>query len=156
MSAGQMSVLSQQLLRVADAHDVATALRELSGAVTLAEIHRAGIEDDALRLCAELRTFALAMSGAADEAELYRSLAIVWLELRFEWQRHNLVANYDTSRTGATELAVLVRASSATYLIQRIEVLLEREQLERLVATAMEIIESLRTDVSRVCARIAA
>jgi len=87
---------------------------------------------------------------------LYRSLAIVWLELRFEWQRHNLVADFDTSRTGGTELAVLVRASAASYLLQRIEVLLEREQLERLVATAMAIIDNLREDVSRVGARIAA
>jgi hypothetical protein len=96
------------------------------------------------------------MCVPADEPELYRSLAIVWLELRFEWQRHNLVANFDTSRTGSTELAVLVRASASAYLLQRLEVLLEREQLERLVSTAMEVIDTLRSDVSRVGARIAA
>lgn len=156
MSGVVTSKLSAQLLHVADAHDVAMALRELSGAVNLRETDRAGIEEDALRLCAELRSFATAMCGPADESELYRSVAIVWLELRFEWQRHNLVANYDTSRTGSTELAVLVRASAATYLLQRIEVLLEREQLEQLVATATEIIDTLRSDVSRVGTRIAA
>jgi hypothetical protein len=156
MPAVAPSALSTQLLTVADAHDVGAALRELSGAVNLREADRAGIEEDAQRLCAELRSFASAMCDPADEPELYRSLAIVWLELRFEWQRHNLVANYDTSRTGATELAVLVRASAATYLLQRIELLLERPQLEQLVTTAMEIIDGLRRDVSHVCKRIAA
>ena len=96
------------------------------------------------------------MCAPEDEQELYRSLAIVWLELRFEWQRHNLVANFDTSRTGSTEIAVLVRASAATYLLQRIEVLLEREQLECLAATATEIIDRLRFDVARVGTRLAA
>lgn len=156
MSGAVTSPLAAQLHTVADARDVANALRELSGAVNLREADRAGIEDDALRLCAELRSFASAMCGLEDEPELYRSLAIVWLELRFEWQRHNLVANYDTTRTGSTEIAVLVRASAATYLLQRIEVLLEREQLDRLVATATEIIDRLRNDVSRIGTRIAA
>ena len=150
------SQLAQRLHTVADAHDVATALRELTGAVKLSEPDRAGIEDDALRLCGELRAFASAMSAVADEPELYRSLAIVWLELRIEWQRHDLVASYDTARTGFAEIGVLVRASAATYLLQRIEVLLDRPQLEQLVSTAMGIIETLRTDVSRVCGRIAA
>ncbi len=151
-----ISPLASQLHTVADARDVASALRELSGAVNLRETDRAGIEDDALRLCAELRSFATAMCAPEDEQELYRSLAIVWLELRFEWQRHNLVANFDTSRTGSTEIAVLVRASAATYLLQRIEVLLEREQLECLAATATEIIDRLRFDVARVGTRLAA
>jgi len=156
MFCDDQSKLAKQLLAVTDAYDVATALRELSGAVSLRETERAGIEDDALRLCAELRVFANAMRSEDDEVELYRSLAIVWLELRFEWQRHNLVANYDSKHTGATDIAVLVRASAAAYLLQRIEVLLERPQLEQLVATAMETIENLRADVSKVYARIAA
>ena len=150
------SRLASQLLLVANAHSVATALRELSGAVPMAEIDRATIEDDALRLCSQLRTFAAAMWAPDDEPSLYRSLAIVWLELRFEWQRHNLVASYDTAHSGNTELSVLVRASVATYLLQRIEMLLQPEELERLVATGMDIIDRLRADVSQVCARIAA
>ncbi len=156
MSAATPSPLSQQLLTVADGQEVVLALRELSGAVNLHEAERAGIEDDALRLCAELRTFASAMHSPASEVSLYRTLAIVWLELRVEWQRHNLVADYDTAQTGSTEIAVLVRASAATYLLQRIELLLDAEQLERLVQTALGIIENLHSDVSRVCAPIAA
>jgi hypothetical protein len=156
MSGVEPSKLASQLLLVANSHSVATALRELSGAVPLPEIDRATIEDDALRLCTELRTFAAAMWTPADEPALYRCLAIVWLELRFEWQRHSLVANYDTAHSGNTELSVLVRASVATYLLQRIEMLLERAQLEILVSTGMEIIDNLRADVSQVCSRIAA
>ncbi len=156
MSGPVISQLAAQLHTVADSREIANALRELSGAVNLREADRAGIEDDALRLCAELQSFASAMCGLDDEQELYRSLAIVWLELRFEWQRHNLVANYDTMRTGSTEIAVLVRASATRYLLQRIEVLLQREQLDRLVETATDIIDRLRTDVTGVGTSIAA
>ncbi len=150
------SKLASQLLLVANAHSVATALRELTSAVSMSEIDRATIEDDALRLCTELRTFSSAMWTPGDEPALYRCLAIVWLELRFEWQRHNLVAGYDTAHRGNTELTVLVRASVATYMLQRIEMLLQREQLEYLVSTGMDIIDNLRADVSQVCSRIAA
>jgi hypothetical protein len=156
MSGVEPSKLASQMLVVANAYSVGTALRELTGAVSMAEIDRATIEDDALRLCAELRTFSAAMWTPDDEPGLYRCLAIVWLELRFEWQRHNLVASYDTAHSGNTELSVLVRESVATYMLQRIEMLLEREQLEALVSTAMEIIDHLRRDVSQVCSRIAA
>lgn len=144
-----MPTLASQLLRIADASVIATDTRTIAESLDLATEVRDQVVTDALRLCADITSLAEAMGEAEDEPELYRSLAALWLELRFEWQRHNLVANYGTMRTGDCPPLVMVRASVASYVLNRIEALLAREHLERLGDSAVEMLDTLREDVEQ-------
>lgn len=144
-----MSSLAAQLLRIADATIVAADIGAIAQSIDLDATARDMVVNDALRLCEDIQSLADAMNEVEDEPELYRSLAALWLELRFEWQRHNLVANYGTIRTGECPPLVLVRASAASYILQRIEALLARDHLDRLGDSAVSMLDVLREDVER-------
>lgn len=124
--------------------------------VTLGDAESVDVISTSLGLCAQIGSLADAMSDPADEGELYRSLAALWLELRFQWQRHNLVANYDTMLKGSCAPIVLVRASAASYMLDRIESLLATEHRERLGDSAVEMLDRLREDVESASTRTAA
>jgi hypothetical protein len=142
-----MPTLASQLIRIADAAVIATDTRVIAESLELPADVRAQVVDDAMRLCSDITSLAEAMGEDEDEPELYRSLAALWLELRFEWQRHNLVANYDTMRTGTCAPLVMVRASVASYVLDRIEALLAQEHRDRLGDSAVDMLDALRTDV---------
>lgn len=143
-----MSTLAEQLLRVADREIVTIASRSIIEEVHLATDQRELVLAESQELCAQIESLALALPLPEDEPELYRSLAALWLELRFQWQRHNLVANYDTVLKGECSPLVLVRASAASYMLSRIEELLAEEHRERLGDAAVEVLDRLREDVA--------
>lgn len=136
-------------MQIADATIVTSDIRSIAQSIELDEAAQAMVVNDALKLCDDISSLAEVMNEPEDEPELYRSLAALWLELRFEWQRHNLVANYGTIRTGECPPLVLVRASSASYVLQRIESLLARDHLDRLGDSAVTMLDVLREDVER-------
>lgn len=145
-----MLSLSAQLIIVADSSIVRVACQSIADEVALVAIQREAVLTESAALCVQITELASAMTDPEDEAELYRSLAALWLELRFQWQRHNLVANYDTMLKGTCEPLVLARASAASYMLGRIENLLAQEHRDRLSDTAVELLEVVRTDVERV------
>lgn len=144
-----MTSLASQLAHIADQTIISSDIRAITQSIDLSADASEQVVADSLRLCADISALADAMNEAEDEAELYRSLAALWLELRFEWQRHNLVANYETIRSGTCPPMVLVRASATSYVLQRIETLLAREHLDRLGDSAVDLLETLREDVDR-------
>lgn len=145
-----MPTLAARLAHIADEAIIAADIREITQTVEISAPAANDVVQDGLRLCADINALAQAMYEGEDEPELYRSLAALWLELRFEWQRHNLVANYETIRSGTCPPLVLVRASASSYILQRIETLLAREHLDRLGDSAVDLLEVLREDVDRV------
>jgi len=144
-----MTSLASQLAHIADQTIISSDIRAITQSIDLSDDASEQVVADSLRLCADITALADAMNEAEDEVELYRSLAALWLELRFEWQRHNLVANYETIRSGTCPPMVLVRASATSYVLQRIETLLAREHLDRLGDSAVDLLETLREDVDR-------
>ncbi len=125
--------LPQRLSHIADV-DVVSA--DTSAFITAVDI------DDAAR------TLADAMCDPDDAEELYGALASLWLELRLQWQRHNDVANYDLMRHGEAKPIDLVRGSISSYYFQRIESLLQPDQIQCLNQRALSLIDSLRHSMS--------
>jgi hypothetical protein len=144
-----MTSLASQLAQIANPDIITSDVRSITQSIELSADASDQVVADSLRLCADINSLASAMNEAEDEGELYRSLAALWLELRFEWQRHNLVANYETIRTGDCPPVVMVRASAASYVLQRIETLLAREHLDKLGDSAVDLLDVLREDVDR-------
>jgi len=138
-----------QLAQIADEGIIASDVRAITHSIELPAHSAEQVVADSLRLCEDINALAYAMNEGEDEPELYRSLAALWLELRFEWQRHNLVANYETIRSGTCPPMVMVRASATSYMLERIESLLERPHLDRLGDSAVDLLETLREDVDR-------
>ena len=151
-----MPTLAEQLSLVADPDAVRIAARSITDEVALGDAERDDVIATSISLCAQIASLASAMSDPEDETELYRSLAALWLELRFQWQRHNLVANYDTMLKGGCAPIVLARASSASYMLNRIESLLVEEHREKLGDSAVEMLDRLREDVERAATRTGA
>lgn len=82
-----------------------------------------------------------ALGAEGDEDDFYRTLAAVWLELRFEWQRHNLVSNYGTARHGSSAPLSLALAAASSSLMAQVEALLDDTALARLAEFAAQLIE---------------
>ncbi len=142
-----MRSLAEQLLEVADSSIMVPTCRNIAESVDLNTTDKEELVADAASMSAQILSLAASLQDPDDEPDLYRSLAALWLELRFAWQRHNMVANYDTMRTGTCAPIVLARASVASYFLLRLEALLAREHLDKLGDTAVELLDSVRTDV---------
>jgi hypothetical protein len=82
-----------------------------------------------------------ALGAKGDEDDFYRTLAAIWLELRFEWQRHNLVSNYGTVRHGCAAPLSLALAGASSALMAQLESLLDDTALARLGEFAAQLIE---------------
>jgi len=140
--------LPQRLSSIADAATVSTDTDAFLAAVDIAEQARTMVQHEAHSTAIQIRTLADAMCDPEDAEELYGALASLWLELRLQWQRHNDVANYDLMRHGEAKPIDLVRGSVSSYYFQRIETLLQPDQIQRLNNKALSIIDSLRLDVA--------
>jgi len=139
--------LPQRLSHIADADAVSADTDAFLAAVNIAEQARSMVQHEAHSTAVQIRTLADAMSDPEDAEELYGAMASLWLELRLQWQRHNDVANYDLMRHGEAKPIDLVRGSVSSYYFERIESLLQPEQIQRLNEKALSIIDTLRQDV---------
>lgn len=90
-----------------------------------------------------------AMGHEDDEPELYRSLALLWLELKFEWQRYNQVMNYQVMLKGEADPRVFAKGGICSSAIALIEGLLEPGDLEQLVDLSAAPLEFGKPDHSR-------
>ena len=139
--------LPQRLSRIADANAVSAETNAFLAAVNIGEEARTMVQLEAHSTAIQIGTLAGAMCDPEDADELYGALASLWLELRLQWQRHNDVANYDLMRHGEAKPIDLVRGSVSSYYFERIESLLQPEQIHCLNQKALSIIDSLRQDV---------
>jgi len=117
----------------------------VSVAVASLNLSEAEIED--LRLYAQersaaIQTLAQALGHAEDEPELYPTIAALWLELRFDWQRHNEVMNY-----AATRIMPLPRVAAhgavGSAILARLEDLLLPEHRDELAGHAIRLLEAV-------------
>jgi hypothetical protein len=143
-----MADLARQLLLVADQACVTVSSRAIVEAVPLSPDQPELVLAESRELCAQIASLPRTLPTPEDKPESYRSLAALWLELRFQWQRHNLVANYDTVVKGERSPLVPVRASAASFMLQRIERLLPEAHRDRLRDAAVEVLDRLRDEVS--------
>ncbi len=139
--------LPQRLSQIADADTVSASTNAFLAAVDIAEHARSMVQHESASTAVQIRTLAEAMCDPEDADELYGALASLWLELRLQWQRHNDVANYDLMRNGEAKPIDLVRGSVSSYFFQRIESLLQPDQIQCLNQKALTIIDSLRQEV---------
>jgi hypothetical protein len=139
--------LTQRLSRIADSNAVSTATSGFLSNVKISDQARTIVLHEAQYTADQIRALADAMSEPDDVDELYAALAALWLELRLQWQRHNDVANYALMRHGEAKPIDLVRGSLSSYYFQRIESLLQPDQVQRLSDKALSIIEGLRQDI---------
>jgi hypothetical protein len=91
---------------------------------------------------AAIRTLAQALGQPENEAELYPAIAAFWLELRFDWQRHNEVMNYASARM--MELPrVAGHGAVCSAILGRLEDLLLPEHRDQLAGHAIRLLEGV-------------
>jgi len=140
--------LALSLSAIADDPSLVPAL------VNLAESLNLNAEDTArLRAYAERKQWALtglasALGDASSEDELYRCLASAWLEQRFEWQRCNMVVNYQAVRTGEPHPLTMALAGACSHVMQRLEELLNADDRDRWSTFAVELITGASSDLA--------
>lgn len=115
--------------------------------VPIHNAERTILADEAKTRAAAFRSLALALPEIDDEEELYPALAAAWLELRFEWQRHNLVANYATVRDGSCDQMIMARAGLVSGTLALLEGLLDDIDRERLMNVAVSMLDDFRNDM---------
>jgi len=89
-----------------------------------------------------IQALAQALVHPEDEPELYPTIAALWLELRFDWQRHNEVMNYAATRL--TPLPRVVGHGAVTSgILARLEDLLLPQHREQLADHAIVLLEGV-------------
>jgi len=115
-----------QIVGVADGMAVSADLRKRL--VAYAQRRRAGL------LAVE------AMISPVDSVDYYRALALFWLELRFEWQRNDLVTNYNAFRSSHSDAAAPLFAAASSRVLEVIEEHLDDEDRDRMADFAAELV----------------
>lgn len=136
--------LAEQLHLIADVSIITKDCTAFLDAVELTTSDRSVAISELMATSAQINELATAMESPEDAEELYRCLSTWWLELRLQWHRHNDVSNYELFRLGAASPIALVRGSISSYIIDRFESILSREQLDKLNESAVAVIELLR------------
>lgn len=142
-----MSTLARQLRAIIDAPDFTAALVALAEQAELDPAQHAEIATYVARKHRGLVELLDALGAEPDEAELYRTLAAAWLEFRFEWQRCNMVVNYQVVRTGEFDKVPFVCAAITSGILAQVEELLAVEDRERLAGFAVELIHGAQQDL---------
>jgi len=137
-------MFAQQLLVIAEDGVTDAAASQVALDVGLDPQDTALLRTYSVARVAAIRDLANAMSEPDDEIELYRTLAAFWLELRFEWQRNNEVMNYQTVLRGTAEPRVIAEGSVGSFMLSRIETLLDPAHLDMLARYALELLASER------------
>lgn len=142
-----MSALAQRLRAIIDAPDFTSALLALAEQAELDAAQLATIRTYVARKHRGLGEMLHALGAEPDEAELYRTLAAAWLEFRFEWQRYNMVVNYQVVRTGEFDKVPFVCAAITSGILAQVEELLEMDDRARLAGFAVELIHGAQQDL---------
>lgn len=141
-------MLADSLRDVAESPDFVTSLVALADDIVLTPAGRTRLEQYAIRKRLGLLGLADALNDADDEGDLYRCLASAWLEHRFEWQRCNMVLNYQAVRHGEADQATLVIAAACANVLSRLEALLDSDDRDRWSAFAVDLIAGASADLA--------
>ncbi len=137
-------MFAERLLVIAEDGVTSDAAHEVAASVGLDVRDTALLRDYAAARVAAIRDLATAMPEPDDEIELYRTLAAFWLEMRFEWQRNNEVMNYQTVLRGTAEPRVTAEGAVGSFVLARLETLLDAAHLELLSRYALELLSTER------------
>jgi len=140
--------LAEQLATIASDEQFVLELVGLATTLQLDDTDTAFLRAYAVRKQLALTGLARALGDAGSEDELYRCLAGAWLEQRFEWQRCNMVVNYQAVRTGEPHALTMAIAAACSNVMQRVEALLNAEDRERWSAFAVELITGASDDLT--------
>lgn len=140
--------LAISLAAIADDPNLVPELVSLAETLELNAADTASLQAYAERKQWALAGLARALGDASSEEELYRCLAGAWLEQRFEWQRCNMVVNYQAVRTGQPDHLTMARAAASSNIMQRVEALLHEEDRDRWSSFAVELITGASDDLA--------
>jgi hypothetical protein len=141
-------ILAASLAFIAEDPSFEAELVTLAESLNLAPADNVRLQAYAERKRAALLGLSRALGDSADEEELYRCLASAWLEQRFEWQRCNMVVNYQAVRTGEPDALTMAIASACTNVMERIERLLNADDRDRWSTFAVELITGTSADLA--------
>ncbi len=94
-----------------------------------------------------MREMVEAMSHEDDAEELYHSLALLWLELKFEWTRYNQVMNYQVMSRGTAEPLVFAKGAVSSAYVGLLENVLDPADLEQLTELSAAPLEFGKPDL---------
>lgn len=133
-------MLAPRLAEIGDPHALHATIEEIAGVIEADASVRTELHDYAHARLAGIRALAASLDDPDDQLELYRTMAAFWLELRFEWQRHNEVMNYQVAQRGRADGRVVATASIGSAILARIESLLAESHLQLLASYALELL----------------
>ena len=137
-----------RLFRVADPARLDALLDQVAAGVGAAD--RAALREHALTKLRGARELAHALGAPEDRDEFLGALAAFWLELRFEWERHNGVANYTVVRGGAeADPVVMARAALCSGLLALIEEIVPEHDVDALGRAAVALLDRARVELAR-------
>lgn len=91
-----------------------------------------------------------AMGHPDDAEELYRMLALHWLELKFEWTRYNNVMNYQVMLRGQADPTIFAKGGICSGILAVVEGVLAPDDVEQLVNLSAEPLLFGKPDLTRV------
>ncbi|MDX2192225.1 MAG: hypothetical protein NW201_02655 [Gemmatimonadales bacterium] len=143
------SQLADRLLESWQPARLELTVAAIAEAVALPEAERGRLHARLEHKVLTLRAVAEAHAGDDDFAELYHTLASLWLELRFEWERLNYIANFTAVSGREPEVATMAGAAGASALLSWLEEMLRPEDVDWLMASASQLMQVLQVDLQR-------
>ena len=123
------SNLAQQLTKAVNTESVVATVREIFEDFDEKQV--TAFARFAVEKAEHVAELATALPDEEDEQDLYRSISQLWLELKFEWDRHNQVMNYQILKGDAPDPHVQARGCVVSAVISSLESLMREEDLEK-------------------------
>lgn len=133
-------MLPNQLAAIGSDAAIPAMIDEIVAAAQGSDADRAELRAYAASRLADIRDLAAHLDSPEDGADLYRTMAALWMELRFEWQRHNDVIGYQIARTGVAEPRAIGYGTVSSLILERIEQLIAPADLEVLAKYALDLL----------------
>jgi hypothetical protein len=131
--------LATRLMLVADAAELEQKVRDACAAIGLSQLDGRNLLETCIERSKAIQELARAVSESGDEEDLYRAIASLWLQLRFEWQRNNDVLSYGEV-IGIASPTLGAEGWLGSHLLHRLETLLLPEHVEALSLHALELL----------------
>ncbi len=134
-------MLSHKLAEIGSDTAIPAMIDEIVAAALGSPVDKTELAAYAASRLADVRDLAAHLGAPEDGAELYRTMAALWLELRFEWQRHNDVIGYQIAHTGVASPRAIGYGTVSSMILQRIESLVAPADLEVLTQYALDLLD---------------
>ncbi|MEO0649322.1 MAG: hypothetical protein AAFZ65_01425 [Planctomycetota bacterium] len=124
------SNLAQKLTEVVNTETVVATVREMFDDYDQQQVN--AFARFAIEKAEHIAELAVALPDKDDEEDLYRSITQMWMELRFEWDRHNQVMNYQIMKGETPDPMVQARGCVVSAVIHSLETFLDEKDLEEI------------------------